>query len=310
MNDLVTVTCNKDKRYMQLQAESIQKFLYPCAHWVIINEDDVDIDAWEKFLSPFYDKHKLILLSREQLIPNRHDHTSWCLHEVLNHPLSGYLLQNVLKLEIAKIIQTDYLVVDTKNFFIKPSHLDEWDNYIGSEFVEFIDDVPESFLKLFPFATGNKSIFGEAIVSYAEQLNKEIPKYYFSPKTPFKICHDVLLPYLIDDQLLQLILFNKDMQILASPSEFAFYSLLIQDRIRFGKNTIASRTESKVEIKFVFMNSDFEKDLKSEGECFRFFDAPNFKLLGFHRDFLAKCDPGHIHALNIYLKNKGFEFQY
>jgi hypothetical protein len=38
MKNLVTVTCNRDFQFMLLQAESIQKFLEPCHHWIVINE--------------------------------------------------------------------------------------------------------------------------------------------------------------------------------------------------------------------------------------------------------------------------------
>lgn len=309
LTDLVTITCNKDKKHMQLQAESIQKFLDPCTHWVVINEEDPDLAAWEEYLSPYYTNHVLLLIKREHLLPKESDKANFWLNEVLKNEISGYRLQNVLKLQIAQMIQKDYLTIDTKNFFVKSTSIDEWNKFIGGEFIEFIGPVPDPFLKLFPFATGNNTIFEEAIISYAKRLGKETPKYYFSPKTPFKICYDALIPFLNDYHLCEYILFDLNGKLLVSPSEYAFYSLLVQDRIQLGTNTIKRGTDTKADVKFAFRNSIFEEDLKT-GRCFGFFNSENLKVLSFHRNFLNDCDPGHIKSINNYLRNRGFTFQY
>ena len=49
---LATVTCNRDFQQMLLQAESIQKFVEPCKHVIIINEDKFDYNFWYRWLKP------------------------------------------------------------------------------------------------------------------------------------------------------------------------------------------------------------------------------------------------------------------
>ena len=67
MKHLVTVTCNKERHMMVLQAESIQKFLAPCKHWVIVNEFNVNVDAWKELLTPYYTNHELEIEVLNQL---------------------------------------------------------------------------------------------------------------------------------------------------------------------------------------------------------------------------------------------------
>jgi len=115
---LVTVTCNKDLNDMLLQAESIRKFLEPCTHWVIVNDYSIDKKQWIESLQPYYTKHKLKIL-----FPNY-----WAT------TLDGYAKQNLYKLLISNLLDDDYIILDSKNFFIKKcnTELDEINHFISS----------------------------------------------------------------------------------------------------------------------------------------------------------------------------------
>ena len=63
---LATVTCNRDFQQMLLQAESIQRFLNPCKHVIIINESYPDLDFWNRWLKPYYTNHELVIMPRIQ----------------------------------------------------------------------------------------------------------------------------------------------------------------------------------------------------------------------------------------------------
>ena len=99
MKNLVTVACNRDFRHLLLQAESIQKFVEPCTHWIVINEfENLDIGYWENSLRPFYTNHQFNIL-----IPNDFDIKS------LTH--GEWHSQQFFKIAIANIINEDYLLL-------------------------------------------------------------------------------------------------------------------------------------------------------------------------------------------------------
>lgn len=297
MKDLVTIACNRDKNLLLLQAESIQKFLDPCTHWVVVNEIDCDLSVWQKILKPYYTNHKLNLLKRQHFIRNYTD-------------VSGYALQNALKFLIANFIKDDYLVVDTKNFFIKPTNINEWDHFIGNGIIQYIDNVPESIQKIFTDIKGNtRSLWIDCIEDYAIKLAMKPLTYHLAPMTPFKLSYEKLKPLMVQD-LVKLLIFDINGEPLRSPSEFCFYTYLVKDDIKFGKNICMPPKERKALCGFKYYpNGNFEKELKSE-EIFSLYDESNIKVLGYHKKFIDDCGPEHIVAINNYLKKIGLTFQF
>lgn len=118
--DLVTITCNKDFNSMLLQARSVEKYLkHGTTHWIFINEEEqflFDID-WETELKDYYNNHILKIVYC--------DPTYW------NYVHNGWVLQQIHKLEAVKIVNDDYLLLDSKNFFVVPSDLDTWQSSNG-----------------------------------------------------------------------------------------------------------------------------------------------------------------------------------
>lgn len=124
---LLTVTCLRDINMMKLQAQSIQKYLEPCEHYVIVNEDDPNIIYWHKELKKYYTTHELILLPR---LPYNYERFLKPYDKGKSN--QGYYLQQLLKLLFAYFIDTNYLILDSKNFFIKQTSLKQYENYTAN----------------------------------------------------------------------------------------------------------------------------------------------------------------------------------
>jgi hypothetical protein len=127
--NLVTYTCSRDIRQMRLQAESIQQFLVtPCIHYVIVTDTGVTElrkKRWLKVLSPYYKKQQLRIWFPEDLkniiIPT----------DIQERRTFAYMLGQKYWLNMAKLTNTDFVLLVSKNFFIRPVLLSEWKNDIG-----------------------------------------------------------------------------------------------------------------------------------------------------------------------------------
>ena len=110
--DLVTVTCALDLPAVILQAHSIDQFVTnPVTHWIILEDDVLPSEQWQQDLAPFYTRHNLKLIN----------------NIALTQDLPGWQRQQILKFMIAEHITVhDYLILDSKNFFIKSTNLDQW----------------------------------------------------------------------------------------------------------------------------------------------------------------------------------------
>jgi len=282
---------------MVLQAESIQKFLAPCKHWVIVNEFNVNIDAWRELLAPYYINHELEIVALNQLF-------------VADIPIIGEQRQQICKLEIARLIKDDYLILDTKNFFIKPASLNEWDRYIGSGEVEFVDIPPSNYHEFQPQQRGCDPTWSETLKEYARTLTIQLPPFYICPKTPFKIDYKFIKDILFTDMLWKIILLTADeKERIETPSEFIFYSLVNRSNIYPGKNTIIDIDAQKTWTAFYHNFEKFSEELLS-GEQFNYVEYSNVKVYGFHRRLLEQCGPEHMKEINKYLKKKGFDFRF
>ena len=125
--DLVTLTFKRDLRHTVLQAESIQKFVSPCDHWVIVNEFGISEkrkQLWRKILQPYYTKHRLRLWFPDDLNADNK----------LNQDItkSSYFLGFKYQFTVAQFLDDDYVVLNAKNFFVKPVNLESWRNIVGS----------------------------------------------------------------------------------------------------------------------------------------------------------------------------------
>jgi hypothetical protein len=113
---LVVVTCYRDLGQLLIMFRSIHKFLQPSNIVIVINEDDtfkwsVWFDKYQKYLSA----HNVQVYTKADLLPILNDYKSYT---------NSWLNQQVLKLLISsKITTQEYVILDSKNFFIKDTNL-------------------------------------------------------------------------------------------------------------------------------------------------------------------------------------------
>jgi len=258
--DLVTVTCNLDFNQMLLQAESISKFLKPCTHWVVINDQNIDKQKWETALAPYYHNHTLKLLT-----PDWNSIPAW----------DGWSKQQAYKFTISKYLNDDYLLLDSKNFFIKSTNIEEWNNIQGC-------GLSENLLN-----KGNKWL--PTIQAYATKLNIAPATTITCMQTPyvFKIKEikklgdiDLFVDWFLKHPV--------------TPSEFIFYSHLIN-----------YKENSQPVCKHFTL---WPKTSAISSKQLNYFDLEkNIKVFGVHRRYLEKLNFEQIDVLNEWLIELGFQ---
>ena len=291
--DLVTVVCSRDYNQMLLQAESIQKFLAPCKHWVIVNDEVPDVLFWQNSLSKYYTKHELIVIPYTDLFENTNNYI-------------GHYTQQVCKLMIVKLIKDDYLILDAKNFFIRPTNTNEWDNILGSGRVEFLE-LPSKEELDYPHIVKSDDIWRMTATVYKEVLHVNMPKLFLGPLTPFKVQADILLNYIDLDSLYELLStweYERKLNTKIGPSEFMFYSFLCKDLIHINENVTLIAIENKYHT--CWNAKEFETDFLTE----KIDNNQNIKVLGFHYKFLDSCKPIHINRINTWLDKLNFTFKF
>lgn len=264
--DLVTVTCFDDRHQMLLQAESIEKFLEPCTHWVIVNDLDVDRSFWNNLLSPFYKNHTLKLFFPEwNTFPNG----------------TGYEKQQCYKFWVSKLIAGNYLVLDSKNFFIRPSKLSDWNGIIGSgKWQIFSDTLHDGWTPTFK--------------RYQKKLGIESNATQLAIQTPFLVDRNILNQFGDLDQFLTWFNHQDDIR----HSEFLYYSLIAEKNGFFENRQIHN-----FEMYFTLWKNESTDILKFTEKID---NSPNIKVLGLHRFYLSRLDSENLSNLRYWLQNKGF----
>lgn len=307
MTDLVTITCNIERHLMVLQAESVLNFMEPCTHWVIVNEKDVDVHAWHDILKPYYKHHTLYVIPRRFLLDDER-----------MDELSGHATQQVLKMLVSRLVQKDYLLLDAKNFFVQPFKMSTYDDFIGSGYLEKLvkDDEDSEEVNEEPFlATTLHSKYWQGTINvYMDRLGMtEMPKYFLGPRTPFKIDYNLLNERVDLDKFFQELLYWDVDKNIANPSEFLFYSLAVNDKIKPGVNTML-KDQPMISHTYFFENFHEDAPLIADASAFEDPDSiinrDEISVFGFHRKFLELCGPQHIMQINRYLMNKGFKFRF
>ena len=237
--DLVTVTCLRDYKDMIRQAQSIDLFLEPCTHWIIVNDEFIDKEFWINSITPYYQKHNLKLLFPKWSKINFID--KWRYKP--QHP-TGYKNQQVHKLLISQQIKNDYLIIDSDTFFIRQTSVDEWKNILGSGRTMLYSDVVPDMQR--------------TIEIYASKLECEIPKYVFDCCVPFVINYDVLQNVKDLNKIVHW--FNK---VREPQSEFYFYNLLAYKYGKFDGNTLLENDKSRLFFNRKLSMFDDHSDLKA-----------------------------------------------
>lgn len=310
MINLVTVTYNLEQHLSRLQAESLQNYVEPLRHWIVINEEKVDVHAWYEYLKPYYKHHELYIIPRRYLCSDPRINT-----------IRGWASQQVLKFLIGNLIKDDYILLDAKNFFIQRFDFAYFDNLIGSGFLEFfiekdaMDTIEPVEFMARPMHTRN---WEPTVEMYAQRLNiTQIPKYFLVPGTPFKVHHKLVSERIdLEKYFDDLLMYNDqgETKEIVCPSEFLYYSLAVNDLIKPGENTLKVAAGM---FNHTLFPEGFEDDqgVIASGHLFNHEDSElnvnkDIKMFGLHRRFLEKCGPQHYREINYWLSNKGFKFQF
>ena len=198
---------------MALQAYTIDRYVTePCIHWVIVEDSRMPRTYWEDLLSPYYTRHEL------RLITDTSEIDGWSTKQ-------GWIRQQVLKMTIANQIKSDYyLILDAKNFFIRPTNINDWPISEGSPRVE------ES--------SKSSAVWGPFMDYVVSKHNWELPRYTWGPYTPFRAKTSTVRELL--DLDLETMIPELDLKIgaVGTFSEFILYSLYVSNSkgIQLNKN--------------------------------------------------------------------------
>lgn len=309
MINLVTVVYNLEQHLLRLQSESLQNYCKPLRHWVVVNEKDVDVHGWYDFIKKHYEHHELYIIPRKYL----------CNDPRIDE-IRGWASQQVLKLLIANIVQDDYILMDAKNFLIQEFDFSMFDDLIGSGILEvqsthekILEEDKDFFVK--PMATKE---WENTITNYCKKLGiSQIPTFFLMPGTPFKIHYKNIIDRIDLEKIFDDLLYYRagdKLEELACPSEFLYYSLVCNDLIEPGINTLKNGTP--IFNHTLFPESfDAENKILSSGYLFKDTESilnvdKEVKIFGLHKRYLDRCGPQHYREINYWLSNKGFKFHF
>jgi hypothetical protein len=261
---------------MLLQAESIQRFLNPCKHVIIINESHPDLDFWIRWLQPYYTNHELVIIPRIDYAYPTNSLGTRDRYGGVDGVSSGWRSQQLQKMLLAYKFEDDYLLLDSKNFFIKPTDINEWDNSIGSgNYTQF----------------NAVNHFVGTCQKYSELFEKEIV-YYTRPSTPFKVKREPLVSKCKVGEL-GYKLFYPEHHIIPA-SEGIFYSFMVEDEInqQIGIPFVKSLT----------VWGDDKADLHKK--LFEMLMEPEIKVVGLHREILSTMSHADMKIIDFWLNSK------
>lgn len=214
--DILTVTCKDDIEYFLLQIISIKKYLQGnYKHFVIINDlprytTKKWRNRWWKLIRNVYE-HSIPF---EIIVPDLN----------INRSMNGWKTQQIYKFYYYQYINQDYLILDSKNFFIRTCSIDEFKTMLGSGELRNID-----------------FLFEEVNKKYAEHFETEPLKQVFSWITPFVANYEILKNYGSPEKIANTLLTCKNNSSDAWPSEFVWYTYLTTNHLHSLKQPIKSK---------------------------------------------------------------------
>lgn len=281
--DLVTIACEKYIDQSILQAESIQRFMEPCVHWVVINEENPNVDKWHNLLSKYYVNHELKL----QVI------------DLSKYPWKiGQYTQQLCKYLIAKHCKTDYLLLDQKNFFIKQSTVNDWNTMVGCGLAHHY--LPDNF-------------WIPTIMQYSKELEVPFDSFQLATNTPFLINRVILDNYGLDNIVDDFIKASTNL----TANEIMFYSMIARKTgfYSFTESTFVNHHKHSTKW---WDTPTISEILSSEnlpligGSLYHLAqkELSSVKILGFHRRYLEKLSELDFNILNDTLSLMGLEFKF
>lgn len=261
---LVTVTCSRDWKLMVLQAVSVQRYVNPCTHIVIVNDQDPHEIDWEGLLRPIYTKHTLEIVYA--------DPAYW--EQIHN----GWVIQQVLKLEAVKLANEDYLLLDSKNFFVVNTDINNWQHegsgiLISKEINRYVWD-----------------LWNNTSTMYSQLLDMPLLDVYYAPETPYVVRQSVALAAIDRPNWGSWFISNS---LEHDASEFIYYSYFLKQEdheFRYNRRHHSLWPEHA--------NASLQK----------WFDEDDFAIMeisGIHRVWLEKAAPADKQLMREWLAGLG-----
>jgi hypothetical protein len=264
--DLVTITCNRDLKIMLLQAKSVEKFLKPgTTCWVFINEpaDTLFKIDWEGILRPYYSKHRLKIVHCDPMYWTK-------VH-------NGWVLQQMHKLLAVKFVNKNYLLLDSKNFFVADTDISTFTHdgcgILISE--EINNDVWQAWDR-----TNSK---------YSTELNYKKLSTYYAAETPYVIKQDIAKRAVNRENFENW--FIKCFKETQTASEFIYYSYFLEMAGHIF-------TYNRMHHSLWPENKDIEEWFVSD-------DFPTMQISGIHRGWLEQADADAKHRVKLWLDSLG-----
>jgi hypothetical protein len=112
--ELLIVTCEQHTWQFLIQCKSIYTYLAPCSINIVINEKEPSkwILWFNSECARYFVNHKLVLYTLEDF-------------NYLNIGSKGYVTQQSIKLMFSYKTDNEYTILDTKNWFIKVTNINE-----------------------------------------------------------------------------------------------------------------------------------------------------------------------------------------
>jgi hypothetical protein len=199
---------------------------------------------------------------------------------------SGRWRQQIFKFKIATEIQSEfYLILDSKNFFIRPTDLSKWPIDEGNGCLT--DEHHQNDLWL-PWINDIKKVTGFAG-----------PDNYWITQTPF-VCRTSTVRRIlntIDYEGMFLDRKTNENPSPSSPSEFLLYGFFAENEPR--------HYHPKKRPHQTFWKHD---GIPSDDTIQEHYNNPHVLVLGFHRNMLDKFDP-KLYEVAKFLESKGFDYK-
>jgi hypothetical protein len=260
----------------RLQSHSMDLFVEePCVHLVIIESSEWNAEQWHQYLSPFYTKHTLFVIDSMRVKKE--------FRKYKPQSRRGWIKQQIFKLLASKYVRNNsYLILDSKNFFIRPTDLSKWPIREGNGMLAN------------PYTLSNGR--WTSWIDYTKQLtDKEEIATCAPPVTPF-MCKTTtvrkMLKALKSGPGIDEAFFNFD----ESPSEFLMYSCFAAKPLK----AMAPPRRPSVTL----WQHDDPPDVERLKKIYK---NKNVKILAVHKGCLKKIDPTEKRIFR-YFERHGFDF--
>lgn len=263
---ILTVTCWQDISQFLLQLHSIKQYLTGnYTHYIVINEDFTDgsknnKDIWHSSVYEIYQDH----INYEIIFPEWNN--EWGDRQY------GWRSQQIFKFFYYNRIADDYVILDSKNFFVRNVDIDDFKGMIGSGMI----GIP----------SGN---FNEINQVYAKHFNCPILEDPLTPWTPFVVEYNVLQNYSPPNDLAKTLLSLSTNDALW-PSEFIFYSYLVKEKLSNTKSLVISASP-------IFFSCGCARNFSNV------IRSSNIKIASVHRRALCSMNKKHKKVFDDFLTN-------